>query len=172
LVEILLPSKELRFENKAVDVELIDKAVKYVDSQISMGGPEYTKFKNLQKQDKVNKNKGNPTTLAEDFKTEIETTYINRVQGQRQAKPSAAPAGGQKTSAKLHSGRNSYGWVQVPKAVIQAIQKIGKRFNYEAFGKNFRTRLKKVRGINLLSLFLNQLKRLNNPKKTSLFFVQ
>jgi hypothetical protein len=39
-----------------------------------MGGPEYTKYKNLQKLDKENAaKKGNPTTLAEDFKKEIET---------------------------------------------------------------------------------------------------
>jgi hypothetical protein len=140
----IIAQQGVNVREKAIDVELIDKAVKYVDSQISMGGPEYTKFKNLQKQDKVNKNKGNPTTLAEDFKTEIETTYINRVQGQRQAKPSAAPAGGQKTSAKPSPAVGTVnGWVQVSKAVeIQAILiKLGKGLaTYEAIGKNMLSR--------------------------------
>jgi hypothetical protein len=85
-------------QREKFSLDLLDKAVKYVDSQISMGGPEYTKYRQLQQKDKENAAKNNPTTLAEDFKTKIETTYINRVQRQKQAQPGAAPAGAQGAS--------------------------------------------------------------------------
>jgi hypothetical protein len=57
-------------QQQRVDLDLYNKAVEYTDSQIGRGGPQYAEFRRLQKLDKENAAKGEPTNLAEEFENE------------------------------------------------------------------------------------------------------
>jgi hypothetical protein len=83
-----------------VNVDLYNKAVEYTDSQIGRSGPRNTEYRKLQEKDKENAAKGNPTTLAEDLENSIRNRYIANAQVRKQAKPGAAPAGGQGAPAR------------------------------------------------------------------------
>jgi hypothetical protein len=75
-----------------LNVDLYNKAVEYTDSQIGRGGPQYAEFRRLQRLDKENAAKGEPTNLAEEFEASIRNKYMANVPGPRPAQPGAAPA--------------------------------------------------------------------------------
>jgi hypothetical protein len=80
---------------KGLNVDLYDKSVTYADNAVNkLRSPENTAYRDLQKQDKANKDKGNPTTLAQDYKDELAQIYRLKAEGKnpKQSQPSAAPS--------------------------------------------------------------------------------
>jgi hypothetical protein len=92
LARVGVQQQGVGIQQQKVDVDLYDKAVTYADSQVGRAGPKYTEYRALQKQDKENAAKGNPTTLAEEFKTSIQNKFIEGARPAGQAQPGAAPA--------------------------------------------------------------------------------
>jgi hypothetical protein len=78
-----------------IDADLYKNAVEYADTAVNKPrSAENNVYRAKLKQDKENAAKGNPTTLAEDFKREIEQNYMDRAPKlSGQAQPGAAPQG-------------------------------------------------------------------------------
>jgi len=93
----IVAQQQADIAGKRVDVDLYDKAVTYADNQVGPGGSQRTKYSKLQKQDRENAAKGNPTNLAEEFKINIQNKYI-----QGMPKPGGQP--GAAASNKVPQG--------------------------------------------------------------------
>jgi hypothetical protein len=92
LARVGVQQQGVGIQQQRVDVDLYNKAVTYADSQVGPGGSQRTAYSKLQRQDRENAAKGNPTNLAEEFKTDIQNKFIEGARPAGQAQPGAAPA--------------------------------------------------------------------------------
>jgi len=99
--------------DKAVNVDLYDKAVQNVKSLIGPMGSERKEYIRLQKLDKENTAKNKPTTFAEDFKAKLRQDYIDEAEGRKPAQSGAAPSNAPK-GAKLIGTSNGKPVYQLP----------------------------------------------------------
>ena len=76
-------------------------------------GSERKEFLRLQKLDRENAAKKNPTTLAEDFKVKLRQDYIDEFEGRKPAQSGAAPSNAPK-GAKLIGTSNGKPVYQLP----------------------------------------------------------
>jgi hypothetical protein len=92
----IVAQQQADIAGEKLNVELYDKSVTFADNAVNkLRSPENTAYKDLQKQDRANKENGNPTTLAQDYKDELAQIYRNKAEGKnpKRSQPGAAPQG-------------------------------------------------------------------------------
>jgi hypothetical protein len=108
-----------------VGVDLGDKAEANIAKSLENWNSPYSKeLRNLQKQDKANKEKGNPTTLAKDYYDGLIAKETERLRGARPVAPpvAAAPAASAAPTRAVGASGSTGNPLPMPKTKAEAVE--------------------------------------------------